>query len=259
MGQYARHSYLHMLPVYLRCQCCSAASVFTCESHRPRARALSAPVTCIYGPRHCQWHSESVTALCPSPSQSRAELQSRSDAFISCYLQSESVTGWLLSLHLCVYSPSPSQAGLLSRCCVYSPKDSESVTARVRVRLELGCRIAADAFLRPVLHNLKSDLVILLNTKHVFFLHRLFFPIFSVTSSDPPLARYEHPRTRALCLAHVDNHPTVAFSFVVNSGHALRATAAFSTHTFDSTFVPLRPAAHARKEPSRTRALCLTR
>ena len=139
------------MPVLLCCQC-----IYVRVPRAPGPGSLSS-CHCIYGPRH--WHSESVTALCPSPSQSRAELQSRSDAFISCYLQSESVTGWLLSLHLCVYSPSPSQAGLLSRCCVYSPKDSESVTARVRVRHELGCKVAADAFLRPVLHNLKSDLV----------------------------------------------------------------------------------------------------
>ena len=45
---------------------------------------------CIYGPRH----SESVATLSPSPSPSRAELQSRSDAFLSYYLQSESVTDW---------------------------------------------------------------------------------------------------------------------------------------------------------------------
>ena len=125
------------MPVLLCCQC-----IYVRVPRAPGPGSLSS-CHCIYGPRH--WHSESVTALCPSPSQSRAELHFRSDALLSYYLQSESVTGWankptLVCLQsesvtgwaaeplLCLQSeglrvrhtgspsPSPSRAGLHSRC-----------------------------------------------------------------------------------------------------------------------------------------------
>ena len=139
------------MPVLLCCQC-----IYVRVPRAPGPGSLSS-CHCIYGPRH---GTPSPSQLCARVRVShglsfRAALMPSS---VAIYSLSPSRAG-LLSLHLCVYSPSPSQAGLLSRCCVYSPKDSESVTARVRVRHELGCKVAADAFLRPVLHNLKSDLV----------------------------------------------------------------------------------------------------
>ena len=92
MGQYARHSCLHMLPVYLRCQCCSAASVFTCESHGPRARALSAPVT-VFTVRGTGT---------PSPSQLCARVRVSHGLSFRAALMPSSVA---------IYSLSPSRAG----------------------------------------------------------------------------------------------------------------------------------------------------
>ena len=199
MGQYARHSCLHMLPVYLRCQCCSAASVFTCESHGPRARALSAPVT-VFTVRGTGTPSPSQLCARVRVSHGLSFRAALMPSSVTIYSLSPSQTG-LLSLHLCVYSPSPSQAGLLSRCCVYSPKDSESVTlaARVRVRLELGCTVAAEAFLSYVQCIYSRSTPRTLST--FFFLHAL--GTFSVYLAVQPRTRAKSLPARARCASRI--------------------------------------------------------